>query len=1491
MKKKLLLLLFIFTVMQPNLFAQQLTLTSSKTTIAEHESTTITGTIDEASSRDVLVFIALSGSASLNVDYTSTFPSKGEESLFATIQGRPSGYVQLSDGRYVFASSRSLIIYDPTTKTQKTQSLQNYAYEIKAVGNVVYYNNYVSIFKIDLSQSTPVEEAVVITTEQGSYLSTFDVVGATVYYSVRNSGTGTTTRKIYSKTGAAVAVLVYEPKQSVSYLSVDSSGIIYIANYYSIQRIDTQNNVVTNLNSNSGDNSSGYSNMKLSKDQLYVLVAGELKKFYAANNSFETVDYATTNTKGIRDFSILEDGNLQLLGYDYSSQVLLYNYQLSPQIKILAGETSGQLIISGIEDNLETEGTEQIVLKMTAQNATLSSPNDITISLLDNTRTLTLQADSPFTGLENGAVTWGDYDRDGDQDVAVMGTGNNGAVTKLYQNNKGVFEDTNQNFAELYGGDISWVDLNKDGWIDLVVSGFNATAQTKVYINNKGTSFTPSDEYGLPQLYSSKMAWGDLDNDGDIDLAISGIDKDENYVFNILYKEDNQNKFMIEPKANSQGFINGDLKIVDIDLDGDNDIIYNGENSSGQPISNTIYNSYIRTNLNNNYNYNQTTLNLKNSVIEVAKMNATQGNLTVLSSGVDASGVNQFYSNNLLEGTEGAGENRFQKLKNGDIAVADYNNDGTNDVLLTGEDASGVPTTKLYFQSTDRKYKLSPIALEGLRNSTANWVDYDGDGDLDLFLTGTSATTGVKSLLYVSDIANKKNVAPPTVTGLIAEDLGNGNIKFKWSVPKDDYSKNLGYVIKLGTTPGGTELSNTESNLTTGARLITKPAAIYTDFYEIQLDPGKYYWSVQAVDTGLKGGAFSTEDSFTLVYEWKILNQGGIIDRSIAGIATPVIKLANLDYDNDLDLIYADANGQGTKILRFDGKRLIADEINTVNSIGYVSNITSLAVGDINGDGITDIIRNTNTFGSKNNIWMQTVDGPLSSWINVGEGLFNSKIRIIDMNNDGQSEIVVIGLSSNTLSGLTKLWIYEYDKSTTSFKKTDASDQIAKLGDASFDLGDIDNDQDIDLLITGFSSSDGLKCIVYENITELSGRLTLKETDNNLVAIKDGTADFIDFDGDGDLDAVFTGTSYTSDIFEIYVNKLNEGNSTWPRLSTGLAPIRQSIIDLGDFNGDGYSDILYSGITGGAGNVTKLSEYDPTTGTYADSAFDVSDIQNAEVEFGDLDGDQDLDFVIVGKNKNYDSNGMNGTNNQFIFRTYINVRNESAAVLASTKAKQSATNKTFSAQAATYTINNKPSVPELTGTPVKFLDNVNSKAGTFPVEFSWTAASDDHTPSEGLSYAVKIGTTIDGENIMSANSNITGVRKVSGKGNVEHNKKWLLSLPVGTYYWSVQAIDASYSGSEFSISNEFEIVDNSLSTNSFDKEVLVRTFPNPTSNIVKVEIPQEYVLEKIEIYNSLGQFVGQYSESIIPLQNLADGQYFFKIYTSGGIATKQIIKL
>ena len=148
----------------------------------------------------------------------------------------------------------------------------------------------------------------------------------------------------------------------------------------------------------------------------------------------------------------------------------------------------------------------------------------------------------------------------------------------------------------------------------------------------------------------------------------------------------------------------------------------------------------------------------------------------------------------------------------------------------------------------------------------------------------------------------------------------------------------------------------------------------------------------------------------------------------------------------------------------------------------------------------------------------------------------------------------------------------------------------------------MDNDLDIDFLISGFDESSGLESFLYENTSKIGGDFELTKTNNNLVAVRDGTVDFIDFDSDGDLDAAFSGTSLNGDIFEIYRNSMNEGKTSWPRIAVGLPGIRNGKVDLGDFNGDGYADLLYSGLKEGEGKVTRLAEYLPSTLEYVDSA-------------------------------------------------------------------------------------------------------------------------------------------------------------------------------------------------------------------------------------------------------------------------------------------------
>ena len=165
---------------------------------------------------------------------------------------------------------------------------------------------------------------------------------------------------------------------------------------------------------------------------------------------------------------------------------------------------------------------------------------------------------------------------------------------------------------------------------------------------------------------------------------------------------------------------------------------------------------------------------------------------------------------------------------NGDIAIADYNNDGFADMVITGENELFQSITKLYNgvpddnNSTHGFIENTDISLIGLKESTAAWIDYDTDGDLDLFLNGIDNDGVEQILLYKTNLENKTNSPAPAITNLSFESLGNGMVRLSWDEPIDDNSDNLGYIIRLGTSEFGSELSNTESNLDTGERLITK---------------------------------------------------------------------------------------------------------------------------------------------------------------------------------------------------------------------------------------------------------------------------------------------------------------------------------------------------------------------------------------------------------------------------------------------------------------------------------------------------------------------------------------------------------------------------------------------------------------------------------------------------------------------------------------------
>jgi len=91
---------------------------------------------------------------------------------------------------------------------------------------------------------------------------------------------------------------------------------------------------------------------------------------------------------------------------------------------------------------------------------------------------------------------------------------------------------------------------------------------------------------------------------------------------------------------------------------------------------------------------------------------------------------------------------------------------------------------------------------------------------------------------------------------------------------------------------------------------------------------------------------------------------------------------------------------------------------------------------------------------------------------------------------------------------------------------------------------------------------------------------------------------------------------------------------------------------------------------------------------------------------------------------------------------------------------------------------------------------LSTVVGSGEVTFSWNAADDDETPQAGLCYNLRVGTTSGGDEVSSGMADAgTGFRRVPALGNAQENLSWTIALPPGTYFWSVQAVDAAFAGS------------------------------------------------------------------------------------------------
>jgi len=127
-------------------------------------------------------------------------------------------------------------------------------------------------------------------------------------------------------------------------------------------------------------------------------------------------------------------------------------------------------------------------------------------------------------------VAWGDFDNDGLDDLFVVsGGGPLGAPVSqlapsvLYRNSgDGRFEKV-ENFPELriHGMAAAWGDYNNDGWLDLVVTGYD----TIILFRNDHGHMVRDKSFPFPKGFWAGASWGDYNRDGYLDLYVCGYVK------------------------------------------------------------------------------------------------------------------------------------------------------------------------------------------------------------------------------------------------------------------------------------------------------------------------------------------------------------------------------------------------------------------------------------------------------------------------------------------------------------------------------------------------------------------------------------------------------------------------------------------------------------------------------------------------------------------------------------------------------------------------------------------------------------------------------------------------------------------------------------------------------------------------------------------------------------------------------------------------------
>lgn len=351
-----------------------------------------------------------------------------------------------------------------------------------------------------------------------------------------------------------------------------------------------------------------------------------------------------------------------------------------------------------------------------------------------------------------------------------------------------------------------------------------------------------------------------------------------------------------------------------------------------------------------------------------------------------------------------------------------------------------------------------------------------------------------------------------------------------------------------------------------------------------------------------------------------------LFDPDLTDVEQSASSVADVNGDGNPDILLAGADSTGTPTAALylgngDGSFSPAQ----VDLTGvFVKSSTS--IGDVSGDGHPDlfITGEDERNAPVQNLHLGDGTGSFTEANAVLEGGERGSSSIFDFNGDGQPDLLITGRSG---SYFLESRVYRGNGDGT-FSAAETTLPGVEAG--SHSVADVNGDGTLDLLLMG-ADADGARVGGLYLGTDDG---TFTEADAGLTPVALSSTSITDVNEDGHKDLLVTGSDANQNPRTTLY--FGNGDGSFTRADAGLTDVMSGASSIADVNGDGYPDLLITGIDADEKQVSTLY-LGKGDGSFSQADAGLLGASDGSVSIADVDQDQDLDLLITGKTAYADS--------------------------------------------------------------------------------------------------------------------------------------------------------------------------------------------------------------------------------------------------------------